>query len=545
MALQLTDKVTIQVWLSFKPYTTFTSYDTDFLKVANAVYDRLLEEQYFSRVEMERFELIELACALTSYFEDFTSEIGLWQVFTAHNQTYLNRPLPFYDLTGYDPDYLNWQDIAYQIWHYIGKHYAEVTVSPDLPLILEMASDLFDLFEERLEDMYSTDFYEEFFRIPDEGVNFFEMKEKLKWMGLSSYLIGLDGKRKHSEQLAEVMEKYPGLLASGEAGKFIYALEDDLAFGTRSSFGGLIAPEWFARLAVCSDQKRQEIEALQYRHTGDYFLDDVEGKEYFLFRHLHTQQTYRVRQDSLQKGVMKKSDMYPGEHALYTLTLAQWNGDWWVSGIMIKNEVTEAEREARRRKPFAKAWMYSEEQLASARENIKRMGEAFQEYFGGSLAFFENEQKLNEANQAFMDYFIAKSGQAEQAQEKRQTYQEQQGGPLVENLKELIGSDEDLGLLFAKGQGTVILSGIRKTIQRLEAEELPKEEATDLFLSLAHGYPPVAAEYLITHYPTRNIRYPVAQSGIDGLASLPYWWRFYEPGEFGKQFPLVTLVDLD
>lgn len=271
----------------------------------------------------------------------------------------------------------------------------------------------------------------------------------------------------------------------------------------------------------------------------------MEGKDYFLFRHLHTKQTYRVRQDSLPKGAMKKSDMRPGENALYTLTLAQWNGDWWVSGIMIKNEVTEAEREARRREPFAKAWMYSEEQLANARENIERMGEAFREYFGGSLAFFENEQQLNEGNGAFMDYFLAKSGRAEEAQQKRQTYKEQQGGPPVENLKELIGSDQDVGLFFAEGQGTVVVSGIRETIQRLEAQELPKEEATDLFLSLAHGYPPVVAEYLITHYPTHNIRYPVAQSGVYGLASLPHWWRFYEPGEPGKQFPLVTLIDLN
>ena len=47
-------------------------------------------------------------------------------------------------------------------------------------------------------------------------------------------------------------------------------------------------------------------------------------------------------------------------------------------------------------------------------------------------------------------------------------------------MKEMPGTDQDLGMFFAKGIGPQIVTGIRKTIGQLQAEELPLEEKTHL-----------------------------------------------------------------
>ncbi|WP_146903666.1 DUF3843 family protein, partial [Adhaeribacter aerolatus] len=137
MAITLTGKVTNKDWLALKPYKTFNDYDKPFLKLASEVNNLLSKEKkWFLKYEMGSENLKELACILTSYFEDFISEIGIWQTFINHNKETCGFYLPFYDLTEYDTEYLNPQDIAYLIWHYMSKNYVDSTLAPDFPLTL-------------------------------------------------------------------------------------------------------------------------------------------------------------------------------------------------------------------------------------------------------------------------------------------------------------------------------------------------------------------------------------------------------------------------
>jgi hypothetical protein len=539
MALFSSNKIIANDWLALKPYRTFTDYDKDYLQVANDVYTLLSEEAgWLQTVEVDKEERKELACILTSYFEDFISEIGLWKVFIEHNHRTIGRYVPFYDLTGYDPEYLNPQDLAYLIWHYLGKIGSERMQAPDNIRIIALADRLFQAFEDRIEAMYTTDFYEEFLTVPDD-MNFFLMKEKLIWLAQKSYLVGVDFRYDSNARVQEMLEEAPPWMTPDYAGKLSYALMEDYLFVERSSFGALNVPEWFAGLARCSEGRREEIRKLRYRHTGEYTYEGKE-KHTYLFRHLFTDQVYRVRQDSVQKMKLEQR-----KNEVFTLSLLPWNGDWWISGVLMGMQKSDAEIEAYRNKPFTLGWMLPAGELQKLHEATDAMHEAFREFYGADLALFTSEQALSDSTQDYLDFYSErKLGRpAAEARQSREEYARQHRKDEPGAIKNVLQTEDDLGLFFAKGEGTLIFPAVQHTIELMQKSSLTPEENLDLFQNLTTGYKPVFAEYLLNHYPAKNLRIPAPQSRINALENIPYFWRFHHPQEFDEKFPMITSVN--
>jgi hypothetical protein len=99
-------------WMEYRPYEHFsTQYDGYYLKLANRVFDSLNSPQIFLREFLHREELVELSVILSSWFEDYANEIGLWATFTRKNKDLHGFFLPFYALQDYDPEAINVEDI--------------------------------------------------------------------------------------------------------------------------------------------------------------------------------------------------------------------------------------------------------------------------------------------------------------------------------------------------------------------------------------------------------------------------------------------------
>ncbi|MES2734278.1 MAG: DUF3843 family protein [Bacteroidota bacterium] len=534
----LSPKISIQDWLKFKPYKVPSSYDTFYLERCREIYDLLGKyDDWLEDIELAEDEKKNLACILVSYYEDFISEIGIWKGFIDTNQELYGTYLPFYNLTDYDPDYLNRQDFAYLVWHFLTKYNEDSTQAPDSGWIMDLAEKLYEALEPGIDDSPATEMYDKLFSVPDKQ-DFFGCKEPLQWFAIQSYLIGMDFGRQLRELTYEA--QYSGKFAPEHIGPVLYAISEPFVFTKRSSYSALNAPEWFSRVARCSAQKREEIKNLCYWHPGKYRLEETHDKTYIRFTHLYTNQTYLVRRDSFQNSKKPGTD-----GMMFQMTLIQWNGDWWLSGIMYSLYDTEKEMKQYQRSITNTPWILPDNLIQTSIKATEEMYQSFVNFFGSPLAQFKNKAEINEKTQAFMEYqALTKEPDPQKLATLQQKFRESAGikNSAVDYTQEFKGRpDKDFATFFAEGLGIITFQGVGDIIQLMEKHALSPKEKVDLFVSLTNGFQPVFARWLLANYPTQNIGIPV-KSDVDGLQNMEFFWRFYHPEEFDKIYPMTIVV---
>lgn len=213
-----------------------TTYDGYYLKLANSVLSYLeMPEVGFNGI-FKREHIKELAVLVTCHFEDFISEIGLWQALVRKHGEFYGKALPLFDLEGYDPEYLNPQDFAYLIWHHLGKM-AQKTLSPYGGPLLAAADHLYDFFEERIDEAPATDYYDQWLDISPD-IYFFDLKQKLIWMTVNNYLTGPEFIRGFQEEveILDDTENNKALRQVENREGLIYGIQDDFLLKKSSSW---------------------------------------------------------------------------------------------------------------------------------------------------------------------------------------------------------------------------------------------------------------------------------------------------------------------
>ena len=527
-------------WLKTKPYKRLTTYDNFYVQRCRELYELLLDyEDWFAEVDMDRDELVELAGMLGCYFEDFTSEIGIWSAFVRYNQSLYGYPLPFYDLTDYDTDYINEADLAFLIWKYITNFYPTRTWAPDHPYIMEMAQDAFLILEETIDDAPATAFYEDYLTVKATD-DFFLLKEKLGWFSISSYLLGAELAPKLQDTIDENIMTYPPEHIS----KMIYMLSEPYTFSVRSSFSALNTAEWFAEVARCSPEVKDAIRQTQQGHTGNYQLVDDTNKIYYVFRHEQTDRLYRVRRDSLfggkpLPGSATKSD-------LMAMNLRKWHNDWWLSGILISVPINEDQRKAYQDKLVRDAWLYDDDKLASVREAEVGQERAFLACFGSPLAIFQNEKEymaaadrlMEVSNQMNMKHDVVLPP-GHEAKMQRRSEQFKEGNRLPPEFRKA----KDVSMFYRSGVGSMIFTNVKAdAIDILTASAPTEKQRKELFEFMAISMNPDLGRYLLDTYGTHNFRYPIEASRVNAVRDIEFLWRFYSPDEFGPIYPMVSLI---
>ena len=125
------NQVVLKDWLAMKPYDApVHNYDVFYLKQCQTVYGYFIDNGFLlQKWELSRPQIKELSCQIVSYFEDYIVEIGIWRTFIETNKELYGYCLPFYDLSEYDETYINVEDIAFLIWHYVTKYSEEELIA--------------------------------------------------------------------------------------------------------------------------------------------------------------------------------------------------------------------------------------------------------------------------------------------------------------------------------------------------------------------------------------------------------------------------------
>ena len=541
--------VSVKDWLAMKPYDApIYNYDAFYIKQCQTVYGFLVDEgAQFRDWDISNAQLKELSCQIVSYFEDFIVEIGIWQTFIETNKELYGYCLPFYDLSDYDETYINVEDIAFLIWHYVTKYSEEeYIINPDHDVIMSVSVNIFELFEDVMEEAPAIDYYDKFFTIKDDE-NYFVFKSKMKWFSTESYLLGVDLGKKLKVADDEATQQIKNTKSGSQyMGIVLYSIIEQYLYQKRSSLSALNAPEWFAKIAKCSDTRREEIVDLTYWIEGKFFLKERQAK-HFIFEHILTKVTYKVRINSFKKN----KDMLPSPTDAYVMHLIRWHEEYLFSGMMFSQQMTEMELKKYRTEPLSASWILPEKSLEMMRNTTGKMQKAFLEFFKSPLAVFDNSGQLDKANKAYMDYYreklIAENNDttSEAVSETVRKFKEilGKGETNLEKEMEIRGIGESLGLFFIEGVGTYICNDIKETIRDLKGQPLQGHAQADLFVTFINGYIPPICTYLLQTYGSKNLKFPTSYNTIDVVKHLPFYWRMNSPEEFDRVYPMMTLVD--
>jgi len=475
---------------------------------------------------------------LGGYFEDFTSEIGIWSAFVRYNQTLYGYPVPFYELTDYDPDYINVADLAFLIWKYITNNYPARTWAPDHPYIMNMAQEAFEVLEMAIDDAPATEFYENYFTVAGKTDEFFPLKDKLGWFCTASYLLGTE----LAVDLAEKIEEGAETWQPEQAYYMMYMTSEPYAYSIRSTFSALNAAEWFAEVARASPDVKEAIRQLPFGHTGQFSLVDTTEKTHYLFRHEQTDRLYRVRRDSLQGG---KPIPKTAKDDLFLMNIRYWLGDWWMSGVLINLPLPEAERTAYRQSLVQEAWLYDDDKLADIRDAEREQEAAFLEFFGNRLVIHSNEKEYLAATAKLMTFTNDRNQKRDvQLTPEREAEIDKRRSGLSEfGLPPEYRRAKDIAIFYHSGVGQMIMQNVKAdAIDLLTAPDPTVKQTKELYEFMVISMNPHLSRYLLDTYGTRNFHFPIVASRVDALRDIDFLWRFHSPEEFDPEFPMMGVL---
>jgi hypothetical protein len=531
------DKVFMSDWLKLKPYSNPNlQYDNFYLNLCNEVYEILKsEEDFFEDKEMEREQIKQLSCVVVSYYEDFISEIGIWNAFIEHNKTTIGEYLPFYPTDDYENEYINWQDIAYLIWHYVTKWYDERIHSADYRPFVESGKEIFELLEQYIDESPASSHYEKLFTIKANS-DFFDFKTTLNWFSTEAYTMGIEFGNNINNQLESLSVKEK---LTPNFGVLIYQFKEDYLYRKRSSFGALNATEWLALVCRCSEDKKQEIRELSERHSKHFVSEGSESKDFLKFRHYVTEKEYLVFKDSFQKSISK---IKQGD--ICEMYLVKWDKKWWLSGAMISYPQNSSERNLKdvKMKQIENQWILDEKALSVNRQTAIDLEKAFIQLYGSRLKLCRSVEELQAILNDISEQSAKNKGNYDEFKERKEDRNPSIANTITASLKKEFGNNTDLAVFYLEGQGTQMMVGAKETIDALKAKNLPLEDSVELFISLSNGYAPQVAQYFLENYPTKNVKIP-GSSQINALKNMPYFWRFNSPAEYDKIYPLYTTIN--
>jgi hypothetical protein len=534
--------VTLSDWLALKPYgQAVPNYDTFYVQRCQEVLTHLsVYDKWFQWNGVTQGQLKELSCQLVSYFEDYINDIGIWRAYIETNEALYGYALPFYDLSEYDKDYINFEDIAFLIWHYVTKYSEnEYITDPEHDNILDMAEEICAHLETVIDNSPAIDVYDKFFTIKDNE-DYFVFKTKMNWFSTESYLLGIDFKGQIQDLKAQaIQEAKASKMPATDLSAILYSYLEKYLYQKRSSYSALNGPEWFAKIAKCSEQRKQEILDLTYWIDGKFYMKEKQ-KDYFIFEHLITNVQYKARADSFQNN----QNMKPSDTTAFNMHLMRWNGIYWLSGMMFSTEMTPLSIKQYKTKRFDTPWMLPDTILQNMTETTQLMYDAFIAFFGSPMAIFDNNKQLEKANMEYMDYYSTtlKAVITDTFEERSKKFREAVGETNWKPMSDFhTNTKESIGLFFIKDIGMQTCGGVKEVIKLLKAPTLTKDQEASLFIDFANGYVPPVCAYFLSQYDGKNIKMPTNES-VDSVKHLPFFYRMNSPEEFDRPYPLITMI---
>ncbi len=506
-----------------KPYTRFTSYDQYYVNLASAI---LHEYKQFPELSDKNLKIPNaaetLALVLTSYMEDIVNQIGIWQAFTEANKEQLGYYLPFIEEEEdpYEPGVFDFRDLRYLVWHFLNKA-KDTFFTPDSTAIVLITNMAWEVLEPALDDAPETDFYEAYLAISD-GTPFFELKERLHWFALKSYVLQFEFGPALTDTYKDLIEKNPHL-AGAQA--VLYQLMDEYAFSKPSSYGALTVTQWLASVAGVSPEMKTQMFNLRNRIAGFFqYLGSTDA--YHQVRPAHSSETLDMTKASIEIPPKTKAGDW------LFMTLVSYWGEFWMSGMMAKYKQIDEQELAPPKRPFV---MQSKHEQELAWEHVSKMEGDFRTEFGDLVYISRDFEDLKTR----MGAFWLRNRIAAEIQEMAPPIDESMLHAMYEGLPQTPGT----AVVFVPGEGLLFDPGAGETLDLLRQSEIADQEArSELFAHLLDAHP-VSLAYLLREVPGTPVWFPAQQSQLDMRPYLEFLSRYVQPELYLPRVPSVKMAE--
>ncbi len=508
-------------WLKYKPYERVSRYDQYYIKLAREISSFFWGIHEYG-YDWGREQDYDLAVILASYFEDIANEIGIWEEVVKLGLEKTEQEFPLFDDIGYKLGQLNWQDIALIVWGYISIHSSKL-ISPDIPYLEPMANAICELFEHELEFAPQTDFYEEYLVIDDES-DFEELKTKLTWLSLDSWVFGPDLFPKLKEEAIKTRE-------TEDFNEWTFSFDalnllTNYTLHTPSAWWGLLPREVFARVIDASDSYLEELTDLKAFELLEWaFVLEADQGEYYSFVEPN---------GSFSLELIKSNQALDGEQArpgqVGIIQCIKWLGKWYsTANITFTDDhsiIRELESGVR---PMV---LYTPEEKGLIQETIEAMQRTFIDIFGHSYATFND--KLEAQN--MLGEFLAQLPNAE-GEENR--------APAAPSVRSSQTDEEgQVGVAFIPGEGLSFWPALPSILEELSRiKDGAVEEPSSLFFKLyTGGIPPLVFEELAQDEAVSQVPFPIPASAFDPFPHHRFLMRFFRPEAFAVKIPNIDAV---
>jgi hypothetical protein len=327
------ERIYIDRWLSFHPYSTPAPSDFYYLRLCNETFSLMKENAYLESAGLlNREEIEDLACFIVCYFEDVISGPGLWQAFTAQVNELYGTYLPFYNLDpeDYYPDEINIEDISFLIWYYVSMtQYDETIITPEALGWSDLPDRIFEIFEREYELAPENLSLKEHYKVSPGEKDFYVLKEKMRRIMLDSWLLHFQGK-----ELVDMINedtRYQSEDGQPEESRelYIYDTIDSYVISTYTMLLARQGKDWLAYTQGKDHPLFNEILSISEKKSGYYLFMGSENDK-LLFQHIATETVLRITSKSMDLP----KDLEAGKSISFA-GFVKWKDEWWASGAQV------------------------------------------------------------------------------------------------------------------------------------------------------------------------------------------------------------------
>ena len=325
------NKIYIQDWLIFKPYSNHSITDNYYLKLSNVVKNAIIERPEFQVIEsfLDEDGINKLSCFLVSYYEDIISDTKLWTSFVSIHKRLYNKELPFFELDDYYEDEINPQDICLLIWYFLNTIQKNKFILPYNPFITNLADIIYDIFDKSWDDSPVNSYLKSFYQINSTDYDYYDVRKLMDIVLFQSYLSYFDTAAEIRNSENKIIQKRTN---NEQLMMYLRENRDESVHNLRSRFLALSAKEWTAEILKDNKSLSDDILSISQRISGYFFYRGQDNTDIFI-EHIASSKEFKITKKSFDYS----SNLTEVDSVIY-MGIVRWKSEWWFSGIQFTHK---------------------------------------------------------------------------------------------------------------------------------------------------------------------------------------------------------------
>ncbi|MFI3314484.1 MAG: DUF3843 family protein [Rikenellaceae bacterium] len=335
----MSKKIFPREWKETHPHKNSDPSDSYYAKIANRVLVALESTQFEEILDKNMIRCVALA--LTSWFEDVMSDLGIWRAFTSECKRRYGSYLPFYDTSedNYFPDEINLEDVRFLLWHYVQQdNIGKRLLNPENIELRITAETVYHIFDQEYEDAPINHTLQNFFTNLDVSAkSFYPLRSVMEWFCYDCYL-NIYNEEKLFDKTMDFFKEQD--IHERDA-KFVSMMSYNIRVDHLSSARNILALTSYQWLAMIENDpaKKELLRNICYKQHVGIYVDSADD-EYVYAREIGS--NGELLKITIESFDPKNIKLYLDGKAALT-SLLYFDGAWWISGTMIQIDASELE----------------------------------------------------------------------------------------------------------------------------------------------------------------------------------------------------------